>query len=64
MQILAHCHLRPDHVAALQDYAKEHGRTWKAKLRDDWMNARTTGPLHELRNSHGPSWLANFRLNG
>lgn len=62
MQILAHCHLRPDQDAALKDYAAAHGRTWKAKLRDDWVNARTTGALQELRNSHGPSWLKSFRL--
>jgi hypothetical protein len=62
MQILAHCHLRPDQMAALSAYAAEHGRTWKAQLRDDWMNSRTTGALQELRNTHGPSWLSSFRL--
>lgn len=50
-----------EHVA-VQAYALEHGRNWKAALRDDWMNARTTGILQALRNSHGPSWLVNYSL--
>jgi hypothetical protein len=48
--------------AAMRAYAREHGRYWKARLRDDWMNARTTGILQALRNSHGSSWLVSFSL--
>lgn len=48
--------------AAIIAYARENGRYWKARLRDDWMNARTTGFLQALRNSHGPSWLISFSL--
>ncbi len=48
--------------AAIRAYACENGRYWKARLRDDWMNARTTGILQALRNSHGPSWLLSFSL--
>jgi len=48
--------------AAIRAYARENGRYWKARLRDDWMNARTTGILQTLRNSRGPSWLASFSL--
>lgn len=47
---------------AVRAYALTHGRTWKASLRDDWMNARTTGILQALRNSHGPTWLASYSL--
>ncbi|PZP20164.1 MAG: hypothetical protein DI607_00645 [Sphingomonas hengshuiensis] len=47
---------------AIRAYAMEHGRYWKASLRDDWMNARTTGVMQALRNSHGPSWLVSFSL--
>ena len=47
---------------AIRAYALEHGRYWKASLRDDWMNARTTGVMQALRNSHGPSWLVSFSL--
>ncbi|MGO7042231.1 hypothetical protein ACCS60_28180 [Rhizobium acaciae] len=50
-----------EHAAVLA-YAFEHGRRWKACLRDDWMNARTTGILQALRNSHGPSWLVSYSV--
>lgn len=54
--------LTPKEHAALQAYALENGRRWKSKLNDDWMNARTTGILQALRNSHGPSWLVSYSL--
>ena len=57
--------LRPltnDEHAAIAAYAMEQGKNWKSKLRDDWMNAKTTGILQALRNSHGPSWLADYSL--
>jgi len=61
-RMLAQRPLLADEVAALKRYAAEHGRTWKASLRSDWMTAALTGPLHALRNSHGPSWLAKVKL--
>jgi hypothetical protein len=54
--------LTPKEHAALQAFALENGRRWKSKLNDDWMNARTTGILQALRNSHGPSWLVSYTL--
>ncbi len=54
--------LTSDEHAAVQAYALEHGRNWKAALRDDWMNARTTGILQALRNSHGPGWLERYSI--
>jgi hypothetical protein len=45
-------------VEELRRYAAEHGRTWKAQLLSDWEAGRTVGPLQELRNQFGPSWLA------
>jgi hypothetical protein len=56
--------LTQEEIAALEQYAAEHGRTWKAQLRDDWMNARTVGTIHALRNSpdFGPDGLRRFRL--
>lgn len=54
--------LTPEEHAALQAYALENGRRWKSKLNHDWMNARTTGILQALRNSHGPSWLVSYSL--
>ena len=58
-------HLRPltnEEHAAVQAYALEHDRNWKSALRDDWMNAKTTGILQALHNSHGPSWLAEYSI--
>lgn len=54
--------LTTDEVRALQAYAQKHGRTWKQALRDEWYVASSIGPLHALRNTHGPSWLRAFRL--
>lgn len=51
-----------EQLAALRQYAGEHGRTWKSALLDDWANGRTTGPLHQVRNTFGPRWLMIFDL--
>ena len=47
-------------LTALQEYATAHGRNWKQSLSEDWYHARLMGPLHSLRNSHGPAWLDRF----
>lgn len=54
--------LTEEEFAAIRAYARENGHYLKARLRDDWMNARTTGILQALRNSHGPSWLVSYSL--
>ncbi len=57
--------LRPltnEEHAAVLEYALAHGADWKDELNADWMNARTTGILQALRNSHGPSWLADYSI--
>ena len=54
--------LTPEELTALQSFAAYAGRYWKQDLRDAWMNASMPGHLHKLRNSHGPSWLAKFKL--
>ena len=48
---------------ALETYAAKYGRAWKARLNEDWYHARLTGVLHSLRNTHGPSGLASFKLD-
>ncbi|WP_371411696.1 hypothetical protein, partial [Paracoccus sp. SY] len=48
---------------ALRAFAAEHGRCWKAELRQQWMNASASPVLHSLRNRLGPSWLVRFRLD-
>ena len=59
--------LTPEEVEALTLFAALHGRVWKQKLRDWWMK----GPVvtneqerlvYSLRNSHGPTWLGNYKL--
>ena len=52
--------LTTEEQQALHDFAEAHGRYWKHDLHDAWMHATLTGPLHALRNSHGPRWL--YRL--
>lgn len=47
---------------ALQQFAKANGREWKAKLNSLWQRAAAPVALHQLRNSHGPSWLASYRV--
>ena len=54
--------LTPDQLAAIKDYARSHGRSWKSDLNNDWMHGRTTGELQAIRNSFGPSWLVRFSL--
>jgi len=54
--------LTTEETSALTRYAAAHGRTWKASLQHDWMTAALTGPIHALRNSHGPSWLVAYKL--
>lgn len=67
---MAHDHFRPlfpDEHRALAAYAAKHGRNWKAKLREAWMSGGneegTGGILRTLRNIHGPSWLAIYKLS-
>jgi len=51
--------------AALQDYAARHGRSWKRILNYAWMGEAPHDDgqlLRKLRNTHGPPWLARYRL--
>ena len=58
--------LSDEQLAAIRRYIAELGekrrRTWKAELELDWYNARLSGPIHSLRNTHGFDWLRSFRL--
>jgi hypothetical protein len=52
---------------AILAYAARHGRTWKAKLNDDWQTGRDCGfsygyGLRSVRNQFGPKWLASVTL--
>lgn len=61
--------LRPldaDETAQLREFAKFEGRKWKDRLLYCWWYRGLPVPgfplLYGLRNSHGPSWLAGYRL--
>jgi len=54
--------ISPEQMAALRAFADYAGRTWKQKLRDAWLNASIPGYLHQLRNTHGPTWLDQFQF--
>ncbi len=54
--------LTDEELKALRAYAKREGRTWKDKLRTAWYYAAEPGILQQIRNSRGPSWLADFKL--
>lgn len=74
MSMMNYDAITPDQIAALQAFAKAHGRKWKNTLSEIyWYNARIWRPtcdddgrmgsiLHGLRNSHGCDWLHGYKL--
>ena len=58
--------LDPDELAQLRAYAAQEGRKWKERLTYEyWMRGEPVPgfPLiYGLRNSHGPTWLQNYRF--
>ncbi len=54
--------LTDEEVAALRAYKAREGRSWKTALWAAWMNAQPAGLLLDLRGSHGPTWLASYRM--
>jgi hypothetical protein len=60
--------LTPAQLEALCKWASTHGRTWKSSLRTAWMTGNYDGfegacYLQQIRNTFGPSWLCNLRLD-
>ena len=49
-------------LTQLRAFKKSHGPQWKNKLNLMWMMASAPGVLHRLRNTHGPSWLVDYKL--
>jgi len=47
----------------LVKFAEVEGRRWKSALSGLWMRAAANPLLHQLRNSHGPTWLQGVRIN-
>jgi hypothetical protein len=55
--------LNPEQITELAAYAKWAGADWKKKLLADWNQAHSRYPgewayLQQIRNAHGPTWLA------
>lgn len=60
--------LTTEQTIALIEWSKFCGRTWKSELRIAWMNGdyqgfANSGPLQQIRNTFGPSWLVNLKLD-
>lgn len=54
-----------DQKVALCAYRERHGKRWKSRLLADWLKSGAPDErpeLRQLRNSHGPSWLLDYRL--
>lgn len=52
----------------LKQYADEHGRNWKQKLRDQWFNGSDANEpnghlLRQARNKIGPGALENVTFD-
>jgi hypothetical protein len=60
--------MKPEHVQALQEFARKHGATWKEELVRQWMSGAdaTTNQdghlLRQVRNQGGPAWLSRYEL--
>nr|WP_158386832.1 hypothetical protein [Comamonas testosteroni] len=59
--------LSPIHLAAIRYFAAQHGKFWRRRLGAMWWSGRdATLPngalLRQIRNEHGPAWLATFVL--
>jgi hypothetical protein len=60
-----------EQLTAVTDYALAVGPDWKSSLSSDWMRAGTTvyelrdryHLLQQVRNQHGPKWLATFEVD-
>lgn len=46
---------------ALRNFRAEHGKRWKRRLLAGWEISEFPGPLQQIRNQYGPSWLVNLK---
>lgn len=58
----------PEQMEAILAFKERHGRFWKTKLGDMWLDGRDASQpgghlLRQVRNTFGPQWLANFKEN-
>lgn len=57
----AECAVTHEMRDALANFAREHGRTWKAALRALWNSGKDEGLLRQARNIIGPSRLDRIK---
>ncbi len=50
-----------EQLAALEAYAKKHGKDWRDKLNQSWYDGTDTPLLRQVRNQFGPCWLGAFK---
>lgn len=65
---MKHDPLSVEHQEAIDFFRNQNGRTWKSALRSCWSKANYpntpdnhAAALQQLRNSHGPEWLMQYR---
>ena len=56
-----------EQMIALREWARVHGRTWKAALRQAWETGdygdfAASNYLQQVRNEFGPAWLVRLSL--
>jgi hypothetical protein len=54
--------LTEEQQRAIREFAAIHGKGWKQTLTEQWWSASASPLLHGLRNSHGPAWLLDYKL--
>ncbi len=57
-----------EQLEAVEAFRNKHGHNWKDKLLAAWMNGSDANEpnghlLRQVRNSFGPRWLNNARLD-
>jgi hypothetical protein len=62
--------LTEEQKKALRNFKRVHGKSWRTILSNQWMKAHVSGisdhdchVLYCLRNTNGPTWLANLKLS-
>lgn len=61
--------LTPAQAIRLIEYARANGPCWKSSLTNAWATGkdercRDGALLRQIRNNHGPTWLARLTLKG
>lgn len=52
--------LTMEQASALTEFARANGKDWKTILCYDWLAGKHSGPLQQIRNNFGPTWLKNL----